>query len=278
MPRVNDADPWQNPFSTCFTQPGALEFDFAGSGSVAQLVDQLRDQGWWGQIVGAHGTGKSTLLAALAPALRQAGRQLITCALHAGERQLPAEQRTELRECPQQAVLVVDGYEQLRWWTRKRLQWQCRHYSCGLLVTTHRDCHLPTLYQTKPDLQLVQHLVARLQRGGPQRVGEADVARCFAPARRMFVRPYSHCMICTNCAARNASSLALAASRLGWEVSLSVAIPRSLRRTLHSAHAANLRKSPQKLSVADLPQALSQLRSEPVIANLCCFLLTLRWL
>ena len=149
-----------NPFATRFTRPGALAFQFPAGGSPTLLVERLRQFGWRGQIVGPHGSGKSSLLAALSPALEAAGRRVVMLRLRDGQRHLPPE--FEPGGWNGETQLVVDGYEQLSRWARWRLQrWQ-RHSSCGLLVTAHQSVRLPLLWQTEPSAELLQTLVAAL--------------------------------------------------------------------------------------------------------------------
>src|SRR5687767_3485333 len=99
-----------NPFATRFTRPGALEFLFAGDESIGGLVSKLSANCWRGQIIGPHGSGKSTLLAALLPALETAGRRVIQLDAR-GPFALPAALDSA-------TIVVVDGYEQLSWWSR----------------------------------------------------------------------------------------------------------------------------------------------------------------
>src|SRR5437016_5663581 len=80
-----------NPFSTRFVRPGALPFRFSAGQTAASLVARLHELHWRAQIVGPHGTGKSTLLAALLPEIEAAGQQVRAIALHDGQRSLPAD-------------------------------------------------------------------------------------------------------------------------------------------------------------------------------------------
>lgn len=160
-----------NPFSTCRTRPGAIAFCFDGDGSVDALVDRLRRQEWWGQIVGPHGSGKSTLLAVLLPALEASGRQIECVTLHQGDRRLPMG-RSALRSYSSSTQVVLDGYEQLGWFARWSLSRRCRRQGCGLLVTAHRDIGLPTLFATRPTLELTTKIVRHLL--GPDDVAITD--------------------------------------------------------------------------------------------------------
>jgi hypothetical protein len=155
-----------NPFCARRLRPGANPYLFPAGQDVAALLERLRQNGWWGQIIGAHGSGKSSLLAALIPAIGQAGRQVRLFELHDGQRKLPPEVYRGGAISPE-SVLVVDGYEQLSRWSRLRTRQYCGRRRCGLIVTAHAPVGLPDLFRTSPTLQVVQEVVARLLQGRP---------------------------------------------------------------------------------------------------------------
>jgi hypothetical protein len=163
--------PAGNPFSTGRVRPGALDYLFSGGESAATLIHRLRRQGWWGQIIGSHGTGKSTLLASLVPAIRDAGREPLLIALHNGRRRLT---RSEWRSIPLggPAIMIVDGYEQLSAWSRFRIRVRCRLRRLGLLVTSHEAVRLPVLARTYVPPELAIAVVDRLAPPGPDRTIE----------------------------------------------------------------------------------------------------------
>lgn len=167
-----------NPFSSRNVRPGAIPFLFAADESPAQLVGRLQTARWWGEIVGPHGSGKSALVAALAPQLAAAGRRLLTISLHDGLRHLRAF-TNDLSTIDRQSVVIVDGYEQLSWLSRWRLKRLCRQKDCGLLVTSHASVGLPRLHTTQPTLETAVRIVADLVdlQGGP--IHRADVERLF---------------------------------------------------------------------------------------------------
>jgi hypothetical protein len=166
-----------NPFSTRFIRPGAIPFIFPDGQSAALLVDRLRDFQWRAQLIGPHGSGKSTLLAALIPALESVGREVLAIDLHQGQRRLPNLAAGTLSAA---TLLVIDGYEQLSWWSRRRVKGLCRRTGAGLLVTAHTDLGLPTLYSTEPSQTLAQAVVARLLAGGDRRITSDDISTAFA--------------------------------------------------------------------------------------------------
>jgi energy-coupling factor transporter ATP-binding protein EcfA2 len=176
--------PHTNPFATRWTRPGALPYLGGDSATPAELVERLKHHEWHGAIVGPHGSGKSTLLAMLIGALADAGRRVTLVQLHDGQRRLPrAPQDPTCHGRPGRVfdaasptpvgrvfdptchgrlgrVLAIDGYEQLSRWQRWRIRRQCRRQRCGLLVTSHRECSLPVLVQTRPTLDIVEQLIA----------------------------------------------------------------------------------------------------------------------
>jgi ABC-type dipeptide/oligopeptide/nickel transport system ATPase component len=165
-----------NPFSTRFIRPGAIGFLFQDGDSAASLVDRLREQNWWGQIVGEHGSGKSTLLATLMPVLEVAARRVISITLHQGERRLPTIDRNALKSDTQ---LVIDGYEQLSWWARWRVKSLCARSGAGLLVTGHRDLGLPTIYRTETSQKTAQAVVSQLLGDDASLITTSDVAAAY---------------------------------------------------------------------------------------------------
>lgn len=174
--------PPSNPFSSRNVRPGAIPFVFAAGESARQVVQRLRAAHWWGQIVGPHGSGKSALVATLAPHLVDAGRRLTCITLHDGQRNLRALAR-DLAEIDETSLVVVDGYEQLSWFSRWRLKRQCQRKGSGLLVTSHATASLPWLYSTQPSLEMALQIVARLSQGSEPCIRREDVERLYAARR-----------------------------------------------------------------------------------------------
>lgn len=173
-----------NPFATRYVRPGALAYRFAVGESAEQFVERLAGHGWMGQIVGPHGSGKSTLIAAMLPALAAAGRQTVCVTLRRGERRLPCvEPRDALgSDAPgsdrlaSDAQWVIDGYEQLSRMTRWRLMRRFRRLGCGILVTSHHDIGLPTIARVEPNLETMRYVVAQLLPDGDRTVNDDDIA------------------------------------------------------------------------------------------------------
>lgn len=173
---MNDA-PTHNPFATRFTRPGAIDYLFPTDESALELLARLRDNGWQGEIVGPHGAGKSTLLASLLPALTAAGRTVNSATLHAGEKTLP-EALNNWRSWTSATQVIVDGYEQLSWWSRNQLLRRVKQRGAGLLVTSHAPTGLPLILQVVPRLEAAEEVVRRLAPDSLV-IARADVQQAF---------------------------------------------------------------------------------------------------
>lgn len=169
-----------NPFSTRFIRPGAIPFLFAPGESIEGFLERLRAANWWGQIIGPHGSGKSTLLATLLPALEAAERRVVSITLHQGDRQLP---RLDQETLSATAQVVIDGYEQLSWWSRRRIKSLCSRCCAGLLVTAHSGVGLPAIYETKPSEELARLIVGRLTADNGDPITPDDVRAAYTAAR-----------------------------------------------------------------------------------------------
>jgi hypothetical protein len=167
-----------NPFATCWTRPGAIAYQFPDGQSATQLVARLAAQQWRGAIIGPHGSGKSTLLETLKPELRTGGFHVQFITLRGRERRLPGHFFDELPE--RRSIAVIDGYEQLGWLDRSRLDRCCRRRGIGLLVTAHCETNIATLIRLMPDRKLVQNLVAALTTQSSTPITPADVAASHA--------------------------------------------------------------------------------------------------
>ena len=167
-----------NPFSSRFVRPGAIPFFFPEGCSLEQILERLQQTGWQGQILGAHGSGKSALLAQLIPAIQATGRPTVLYELHEGCRQLPAPFPPPT-EAAQPPVIIIDGYEQLSRWNRFRLRRQCRQWQFGLVVTAHRSVGLPELVRFRPDLHLAQKIVQWLLRDSPGAITPEETAAAY---------------------------------------------------------------------------------------------------
>ncbi|MCE5303481.1 MAG: hypothetical protein LLF97_10285 [Planctomycetaceae bacterium] len=168
-----------NPFSTRHIRPGAMPFLFPSGQTLEGLLDRLRQNDWRGEIVGRHGSGKSSLLASLLPSIEFTGRTVAFVELHDGQRRLPLDLRADARLHPP-AILAIDGFEQLSRWQRWSIRRFCRRRSLGLVVTSHASVGLPPLYQTQVGPQLAERVVAELLGRRPWPVSREQLGRLLA--------------------------------------------------------------------------------------------------
>jgi hypothetical protein len=169
----------RNPFASRFVRPGAIPFQFPFGIDATSLLIRLDQFNWRASIIGPHGSGKSTLLAELTRELLAAGRAVHATALHDRQRRLPREFFDRIRStCDPsadnpKAIAIVDGYEQLSYWSRRQLNRRCRVYKAGLLITAHAPTTLPILFRTSTSLDLAMAIIdrlllpSRLEREGP---------------------------------------------------------------------------------------------------------------
>jgi hypothetical protein len=175
-------DERSNPFATRFIRPGAIEYIFPPGLSAESLVADLERLGWRGSILGPHGTGKSSLLVALTPALEQRDRKIVHQQLQGGQRSLDWPP-LDWQSWTSQTLVIVDGYEQLSLWQRTLLGARCYQREAGLLITAHEPVRLPALFTTKATPDLAQQIVRQLLPAGEERVTAADVAQALAVNR-----------------------------------------------------------------------------------------------
>ena len=168
-----------NPFSTRYVRPGALPFFFRDGETAHSVVARLRDQEWRGAIIGPHGSGKSTLVAALVAELRAKGRRPLPYTFHDGVARLPGLTPRALGLDPA-VVLIIDGYEQLSPWQKFRVRRSCRQAGCGLVVTAHSPTGLPELYRTNVTPKLAERVFADLTDAQPALATVSDLRACLA--------------------------------------------------------------------------------------------------
>jgi len=128
------------------------------------LAERFERCGRIGQIVGPHGTGKSTLLEALSGLFHESGTVVFKTVLRDRQRRLPSNFADRLRECQaDNCVVIIDGYEQLATFSRVWLHWKRRRLGFGLLITTHRPIFgQPILYKTAPNRETCRRIVQTL--------------------------------------------------------------------------------------------------------------------
>ena len=145
----------ENPFS--FRHVATIPYFFpqgTQENTLSLLAERFEQNGRVGQIIGPHGTGKSTLLEALS---QQLSGPVIKIVLRDRQRRLPLD----FAEChDKNCIVIIDGYEQLSVCSRVWLWWKRRRFGFGLLITVHRPIFgWPVLYETTPNREACKRIV-----------------------------------------------------------------------------------------------------------------------
>jgi DNA replication protein DnaC len=193
-----------NPFSTKNTSPGKIPYYFNKENFLLsqnksldfrddfqtqndELLQQLHQGlyhlylkfsnfGYRSQIVGQHGTGKTTLLIPLMNFLENCHHKIIFVSLHNHEFKFPIsfwedckkveegfKKEDETGYTKKPPVVVIDGYEQLSINQKAKILRLCFIRKMGILVTTHQPVwQIPILFQTKSSPKILEEIVSYL--------------------------------------------------------------------------------------------------------------------
>ncbi len=168
-----------NPFATRHTRPGSIPpLDDEGQPrNLEKLLTAIDQLGSSAAIRGPHGTGKSTLLVALAEILADRGERVRCLRIRRpGGAWLVTG---ALRRMPPGGILCLDSWDELGNLARLLVTLQARLRGVRLLVTSHRTGLLPTLVRTRGTPAVLAGIVRRLP-GEAGLLNEADLAAAFA--------------------------------------------------------------------------------------------------
>ena len=162
-----------NPFSTKFVRPGSIPYRFPTGTSQQGLVQSIR-AAKRSLIVGAHGTGKSTLIETLIDPLRESFPAVERVQLHAAETRKPIdlirhrsanlqaviEQQERLQQQAESGLLIVDGIEQLGRVGRTRVLARAIRMQQFLMATSHVEMiGMRCVYRTHVSAKLIRDLL-----------------------------------------------------------------------------------------------------------------------
>lgn len=133
-------------------------------------------------VVGPHGSGKTTFLEELAPRLETRGFGVERVFLNGRTPDLRKSALEDLlNRLGPRDVLIIDGAEFLnrRAWQRIR---RGTESAGGLVLATHAPGLLPTLFETRPSVELLRELVVELL-GDPKRAAALPLTEVYARHR-----------------------------------------------------------------------------------------------
>ncbi len=160
-----------NPFSSKYIRPGANEYLFEESESIQEALARFERLDRRAQIIGPHGTGKSTLLCKILNHFEVANANILSVKLNSSKTRLSFSIRDLLR-MQQETTIIIDGFEQLPAWKRFAIRKIASARRLGLLITTHEDQGMATLVSTASSPQMLRAIIRRLDRD--QRLGPID--------------------------------------------------------------------------------------------------------
>ena len=156
-----------NPFSTKFWSPGTLPFLFSERRETLDTLLAKSQRLPICQIVGPHGTGKSTLLLELMKRYEKNGANVWYLFFNDQQRHIPHDLPSQKNH-----IFFVDGLEQLSCLNQGRLLLRLKHS----IVTAHRPVwSIPVLYQTKSQFSIFIQLVRKMLPNPPDESTLRDV-------------------------------------------------------------------------------------------------------
>ncbi len=198
-----------NPFATRYVRPGMVDWIAAEPHDLNRLHGRFEnDLCRRAAIIGPHGSGKSTLLEHLGPRLGKvvyresprsiaesgefcepirSGQTLVKrraitqppadtsitwLALRRGD-QAAKRVRLSRRHWKSGGLLILDGFEQLGWFTQCCTSLLTRQKQMGLLVTCHRPTLLKPLIEITPDVSIVRKVIEQVYRNAGQSIPPA---------------------------------------------------------------------------------------------------------
>ncbi len=149
-----------NPFSAARFAPGVVPWFGEAPDDLARMVERATRSGACHQLVGAHGTGKSTLLAHLDLEARRRGASVVR---FRGSRGLPVARLAALARRPGARLVLCDELEELGTTIAfAALSLFARSVRAGLVVSAHRDLGVPTLARRRVDAATARWVIDHL--------------------------------------------------------------------------------------------------------------------
>ncbi len=154
-----------NPFSTRYIQPGAISYECFEGGNVTRLAERIVSlPSKRGSIIGPHGSGKSTLVASLVSEIGCIKPQYQIHQLRfSTDRSASRSLHKAVRKWTRGSIAILDGYEQLKVWSRVMVEWTARFRSVCILATAHQPIRgFETIWETSVNESSSRWVVEKL--------------------------------------------------------------------------------------------------------------------
>ena len=175
-----------NPFSTRFIQPGAISYK-CYDGTVTELADRfIKLPSKRGSIIGPHGSGKSTLVASLESRFTAILPDSKIHPFRFSTDSSASRSLKSVREWTPFSIVILDGYEQLRFWSRFTIERIARARSISILATAHRPIRsFETIWETSVNESSSKWVVEQLlqQAGVPRSANELLQSEAWSRSR-----------------------------------------------------------------------------------------------
>lgn len=155
-----------NPFSTRYLRPGAIPFLFdEESGELEAMIDAFKQGGYFGQVVGPHGCGKSTLCFSICESLCTEFDDFRFITIRSASNIDVKVSRGE-GDGSKRSLTIIDGMEKLAALPQQMsianlLKRESKDsLANGLIITSHRPLRfVPILYRLAPSIESLKRVV-----------------------------------------------------------------------------------------------------------------------
>ncbi len=148
-----------NPFCVQELGPLGIDYQFNDEAEREKFFGLLESNGWWMELCGPHGIGKSTLLTTIQREAESCGKTVVRFKVRAESRWLPFRWKRELKNAD---FCLLDGGEAAIGWQRALLAHHCRSHQIGFVFTTHHPLGIAPVYTMSTTPGQIRQAVAKL--------------------------------------------------------------------------------------------------------------------
>jgi hypothetical protein len=161
MPSRRAEVPAENPFRAQQIRPGRIPFLLPVGDTWTQVLQRFADAGRRAEVIGPHGSGKSSFVREFTRMLDERGDHCRIWKAADQRYRVPAIAGLLIRLRPA-TILVLDGFDRLTVFARWFVRLWTKFRSCGLIVTAHAGTGLPLLLATNVTAREARHALQHL--------------------------------------------------------------------------------------------------------------------